>query len=47
MLHLSVSRSVTVVADYHHHHHHHHHHHWISRFSALAGKYSPILGCSK
>jgi len=24
----------------------HHHHHGISRFSALAGKYSPILGCS-
>ena len=29
------------------HHHHHHHHHQISHFSALAGKYSPILGCSK
>jgi hypothetical protein len=25
---------------------HHHHHHRISRFSALAGKYSPILGFS-
>ena len=23
-----------------------HHHHRISHFSALAGKYSPILGCS-
>ena len=31
---------------YHHHHHHHHHHHRIYHFSALAGKYSPILGCS-
>ena len=28
------------------HHHHHHHLHGISHFSALAGKYSPILGCS-
>ena len=26
--------------------HHHHHRHRISHFSALAGKYSPILGCS-
>ena len=30
---------------YYHHHHHHHHHHRISHFSALAGKYSPILVC--
>ena len=31
---------------YYYHHHHNHHHHRISHFSALAGKYSPILGCS-
>ena len=30
---------------YYHHHHHHHHHHRNSLFSALAGKYSPVLGC--
>jgi hypothetical protein len=31
---------------YYYHHHHHHHPHLISHFSALAGKYSPILGFS-
>ena len=30
---------------YYYYYHHHHHHHRISHFSALAGKYSPILGC--
>jgi hypothetical protein len=30
------------VGEYYHHHHHHR----ISHFSSLAGKYSPILGCS-
>ena len=31
---------------YYYHHHHHYHHHRIFHFSALAGKYSQILGCS-
>jgi len=31
---------------YYYYYYHHHHHHQISPFSALAGKYSPILGCS-
>ena len=31
---------------YYYYYHHHHHHHRISHFPALAGKYSPILGCS-
>ena len=31
---------------YYYYYYHHHHHHRISHFSALAGKYSPILGCS-
>jgi len=35
---------VVFVSCYHYHHHHHHHQ--ISHFSALAGKYSPILECS-
>ena len=31
---------------YYYYYYHHHHHHRVSHFSALAGKYSPILGCS-
>jgi len=31
---------------YYYYYYHHHHHHRISHFSALAGKYSPILGRS-
>ena len=31
---------------YYYYYHHHHHYHRISHFSALAGKYSHILGCS-
>jgi len=36
----------TTFAYYYYYYYHHHHHHRISYFSALAGKYSPILGCS-
>ena len=31
---------------YYYYHYYHHHHHRISHFSALAGKYSLILGCN-
>ena len=31
---------------YYYYYYYYHHHHRISHFSALAGKYSPILGCS-
>ena len=31
---------------YYYYYYYHHHHHRIFHFSALAGKYSPILGCS-
>jgi imidazoleglycerol phosphate dehydratase HisB len=34
--------AINVSSAYYHHHHHHR----VSHFSALAGKYSPILGCS-
>jgi len=30
---------------YYYYYYYHHHHHRISHFSALTGKYSPILGC--
>ena len=40
-------RCISIVRSlYCYYHQHHHHHHRISHFSALAGKYSPILGCS-
>ena len=35
-------RLVELVYYYYHHHNHH----LVSHFSALAGKYSPVLGCS-
>jgi hypothetical protein len=37
---------VSIVVIYYYYSHHHHHHHRVSHFSALAGKYSPILGFS-
>ena len=34
------------VCMYYYYYYYYHYHHRISHFSALAGKYSPILGCS-
>jgi len=38
--------NIYLLRYYYYHYHHHHHHHRIPHFSALAGKYSPILGFS-
>jgi len=40
-----MSISARLVTDYYYYYHHHRHHR-ISHFSALVGKYSPILGRS-
>ena len=37
---------VEKVQSYYYYYYYYHHHHRIFHFSALAGKYSPILGCS-
>ena len=35
---------IFLITDFHYYYYYHHyHHHRISHFSALAGKYSPIL----
>jgi hypothetical protein len=41
-----LQRTITIVLSENSYYGRHHHHHQISHFSALAGKYSPILGCS-
>ena len=43
---MSLVSIIINVYYYYYYYHHHHHHHRIFHFSALAGKYSPILGCS-
>jgi hypothetical protein len=41
---VSVVRSLYYY--YYYYYYYYHYHHRISHFSALAGKHSPILGCS-
>jgi hypothetical protein len=43
---LSVFHIVIYLYYYYYYYYYYHHHHRISHFSALAGKYSPILGFS-
>ena len=37
--------NTSIAMELNYYYYHHHHHHRISHFSALTGKYSPILGC--
>jgi len=41
-----VRSAITHLSYYYYYYHHHHRRRRISHFSAFAGKYSPILGCS-